>query len=182
MTTKNTGPEFSHVVQVEKIPATGIVKKLEANPEERKLLARRFDILDLPKLVAELTVMPARAGQALSVKGHMTADVVQKCVVTLDPLPGHIERDIEMFYENVEPQAGELAPIEPNELEVEPLTDGFVDLGELLAQNLGIALDPYPRKAGVAVPEVFAGEASNPSNPMAKLIELKSKLNVRSKE
>jgi uncharacterized metal-binding protein YceD (DUF177 family) len=136
-------------------------------------LAERFGLLELPSLRAELTVNPTRAGKAYAVEGKLTADAVQKCVVTLEPLPAHIEHDIAALYtmgESGEPHDG---LIDPDEAEVEPVIEGVIDLGELVAQHLGIALDPYPRKPGVEFQEPIGTAEKAASNPFAKLAELK---------
>src|ERR1700722_14157319 len=92
-----TAPEFSRPLQVDKISAGGVDEMLEANVEERKNLAERFGLLDLPKLQAQLTVTPTR-GAMFEVKGRMEADVVQQCVVTLEPLPAHIDQDVDVLF------------------------------------------------------------------------------------
>jgi uncharacterized metal-binding protein YceD (DUF177 family) len=61
----------------------------------------------------------------------------------------------------------------------EPVTSGWIDLGELAAEQLGLAIDPYPRKADAAVPaEWRAAPAEAPvsrPNPFAELEKLKAK-------
>src|ERR1700722_5294460 len=159
MTTKTTEPEFSHTLFVEKIPPGGIEQNLIANEKARKLLVERLGLLDLSKLTAKLYVQPGNVG-TFRVNGTMSADVTQQCVVTLEPLPGHIEQEIDALF----------AAQEADEGEVEPIIDGMIDLGELVAQNLGMALDPYPRKPGTGFVEAEYGvETEKVINPFAKL-------------
>jgi hypothetical protein len=164
-------PEFSHPLPVDKISSAGVVRTLEAGKEERQRLAARFGILELTKLHAELTVRSVSDGRMIEVKGRMMADVVQKCVVTLEPLPGHIERAIEVLYTFDEPEEGEQPHLEPDAAEIEPIVGGVIDIGELVAQNFGIALDPYPRTPGVALKETVFGAAVTPPGALAKLAE-----------
>ena len=52
--------------------------------------------------------------------------------------------------------------------------DGSIDLGELVAESLGLALDPYPRKPGAEF-TTGAHDEKNPSpSPFAALEPLKS--------
>ena len=41
--------------------------------------------------------------------------------------------------------------------ETEAIVGGIIDLGELVSQHLGINLDPYPRKPGLAFVEAEYG-------------------------
>jgi len=58
--------------------------------------------------------------------------------------------------------------------------DGWIDLGELAAEQLGLAIDPYPRKPDAEVPAEWKGElAAAPAaverpNPFAALEKLKA--------
>src|ERR1700689_5361300 len=109
-------------------------------------------------------------------KGHMDGDVVQRWAVPLEPLPVHMRQNINVLYagpELLEPGAGS-PHIDPGAEENEAIIAGVIDLGGLVAQNLGIALDPYPRKPGIAFVEAeYGGEEA--VNPFAKLAELKDK-------
>ncbi len=162
-------PEFSRPLPVEKIPPTGTKEILEAKEVERQRLAERFGLPELPNLRAELEVHPARADQTVAVTGKVIADVVQQCVVTLEPLPAHIEQEIDVLFAAPELLETGAGSTDPEEEEAEPIVDGVIDLGELAAQHLGIALDPYPRKPGVAFVEAEYGDSKAPAGPLAQL-------------
>jgi hypothetical protein len=165
MTAKIIEPEFSRALSVEKIPSGGIEQNLTANEAERQRLVERFGLLGLSQLTAQLNVKAGDAG-TFAVTGTMIADVTQQCGVTLEPLPGHIEQEIDALY----------APPNGDEEDAEPIIDGLIDLGELMAQNLGTSLDPYPRKPGIAFVEAeYGGEAETGVNPFAKLVSLSKK-------
>jgi uncharacterized metal-binding protein YceD (DUF177 family) len=169
-------PELSRPVAVDKISAGGALEKIEADHDERELLAERFGLIDLTKLEAKITVKPARGGRMFEVEGTMQADVVQRCVVTLEPLPAQIALDIKVIYaapEWLETEA--VHEIDLDAEDTEPILGGIIDLGELVAQNLGIALDPYPRKKGVAYVEAEYGAGGDKVNPFAKLASLTKK-------
>lgn len=148
-------------------------QNLEAKESERAQLAKRFGLLEVPMLVAKLSVHPARADQTIEVTGYFTAAIVQQCVVTLEPITNHIEQELKVLF--AAPELLELGagPSDMNEEDMEPIRDGAIDLGELVAQNLGIALDPYPRKAGVGLLEASYGEEKVVPGPLAELINLK---------
>ncbi len=171
----NPTPELSRPLAIDKIPAGGIDETLEAREGERQQLADRFGLLDLPSLKAELSVRRASAGQMFEIKGRMIADVVQQCVVTLEPLPAHIEQEIDVLYATPDFAGDESAVMQGtlDEEETEIIVNGIIDLGELVAQYLGTSLDPYPRKPGIAYVEVQYGTPDEKPNPFAELAKLK---------
>lgn len=166
--------EFSRLLPVRRIGERELVEQIEAGPEERAALARRFGLLALDRLAARLRV--ARCGRALvRVEGRLSAEVTQACVVSLDPVPAHIEESFVLTY-TLEPAgaaAGEVV-IEPEEEEepAEPVGPGGIDLGEAVAQQLALALDPYPRAEGARLAEAAPAEAEKES-PFAVLKTLK---------
>lgn len=167
-------PEFSHLVVVDKIPAAGMTETLRAKDDERQRLAERFGLAALSKLEAKLDVHNA-SGRTVAVTGRIVADVVQTCVVSLEPVPAHIDHGIDVLYaaaEQFETEAGQLGP---DEQEMEPIIDGAIDLGELVAQHLGVALNPYPRKPGLAFVEAEYGNTMPQPGALASLVNLRQK-------
>ena len=61
----------------------------------------------------------------------------------------------------------------------EPLEGGALDLGELVSEELALALDPYPRKPGVAPVDLSFGapeeESDEEDSPFAALAALKGR-------
>ncbi len=165
-------PEFSHALAVDKIPPTGVTQTLEADEGQRKALAQRFGLIELPMLRAEFLAEPADAGLTIAVRGKIMADVVQRCVVTLEPLPARIDTMIDVIFAQATPDTPDL---DPEESEVEPIVNGLIDLGELAAQHLGVALDPYPRKPGATFGKAEFGGGETRENPFIRLTELAKK-------
>lgn len=174
-------PELSRPLQVDKISAGGMAEHIVASDSERKALAARFGLLGLSNFEAHLDIDHAR-GKMIAVTGSLKADVVQQCVVSLEPLTAHIEDNIDILFAPSRMLDVGANPIHTDEVEVEapePIINGFIDLGELVSQHLAMALDPYPRKAGLKPVEVEIGDANkseNIHNPFAKLAVLKEKL------
>lgn len=162
----NHRPEFSRPFSVAKVSEAGEGFHLEATPEERVALARRFDLVDLPSLEAEGEIFVSDHGRRARVEGVMRARVVQACVVTLEPVPATVEDTFVRTYA--------VAPTRPSGVEQEVVLDleaeeppevlegGVVDIGEAVSETLGLALDPYPRAPGAAL-----GVAA-PSGPQAQ--------------
>ncbi len=172
--------ELSRPLSVDKISAGGVAEHIVASAIERKNLAVRFGLLDLLKLEAKLNVDPTR-GKMYIVTGTMTAEVVQQCVITLEPVPAHIQDNIHILFAPPRMMEQGAGPphLESAEEEVpEPIVNGVIDLGETIAQHLAVSLNPYPRKPGVALENVeFTIQKGKEVelNPFSKLSKPKPK-------
>ena len=159
-------PEFSHRLAIAKVPAGGQALNLLAGAEERAALAARFDLLALHGLSAELQLMPGLEG-VVHVTGRLTAELEQACGITLAPVRQSIAEAVawRLLPEGMEPSDGE---DEPDDIETE---QGVADLGEALAQQLSLAIDPYPRAPGAEMPQGLGDDGAH--GPFAKLLTLK---------
>ena len=166
--------EFGRPVEVSRIGPSGLSLAIEADAAERERLARRLGLSELRRLHADVALQPRGAGIALT--ATWVAEVVQDCVVTLDPVESKLGDTFELaFGPAEEPEAG--AEIELD-LEVadppEPIEGGRIDVGEAVVEHLALAIDPYPRKPGVEF-EAPAEEDETNDNPFAALRGLKAK-------
>ena len=175
-------PEFHRPLHVEKVGLGSVHESLQARPTERAALAKRFGLLDLSRLQAELEIEQTHNGKMLAVTGSFSADVVQQCVVTLEPLPNRVEASIDALFAPaslLERGAGPPNTEAGEEDDPEPYVNGQIDLGELVAQHFGLALDPYPRKPGIAPLRLEINGPANgnvpKANPFVILKSLKDK-------
>jgi uncharacterized metal-binding protein YceD (DUF177 family) len=160
--------ELSRVVRLDRVPTRGLEIDVTANETERAALVRRFELLELPALKAEVTVQPGLGG-VWSVAGRLRAEVVQACVVTLDPVPQSIDETFDLRLA-AGARASAADPDAP-----EPLEGDTIDVGAIVADHLSLALDPFPRAAG-ATYEPAAQPADAKPNPFAALEQLKGRL------
>ena len=179
-------PELSRPLIVDKISAGGVEEHLVANAAERKAVAERFGLLDILKLEAHLDIDPVRAGKMFAVRGELFAEVVQQCVVSLDPVAAKIRQKIDVLFAPpslLEVGEGSNQHTDADEQDPpEPIENGVIDLGEVVAQQLFMGLEPYPRKSGVTFGALEFGVgieaeavAEKASNPFAKLVKFKPK-------
>jgi uncharacterized metal-binding protein YceD (DUF177 family) len=170
-------PEFSRPLDVTRVPPQGSTEKISADPPECADLARRLGLPALHSLEAELKVVRWRGG-GLKIKGRFTADLDQTCVVTLDVFRSLLRDEFESYFLPAGSSAGaETALIE--EGDAEPFNNGIIDMGEVVAEAVALALDPYPRRTGVSFASVIEDEpAAGPGkdaerNPFAGLETLR---------
>jgi uncharacterized metal-binding protein YceD (DUF177 family) len=188
-------PVFSRAVHVDEIPPEGLDVTVSATEAERSAIAAQDGLEGLAKLEASLHVAPWRGG-GLAVTGEVHARITQICVVTLEPFDSELVEQIDVKFAPVtaaeapEPlaKAGREVPARrrraassrPQSQVVEfegddppdPLTDGRVDLGAVVAEFLALALYPHPRKPGVEFEAPPTAESAE--SPFAKLQALKN--------
>jgi uncharacterized metal-binding protein YceD (DUF177 family) len=161
-------PEFSRLVELDRIGHTEVVHDIAASAGECAALAKRFDLLGIEMLQARLRLRRARGGSVLRLSGRLTADVVQACVVTLAPVHGHVETEFTTLYGDGE-AGGEGIDIDPDtDATLEPWPEGPLDLGETVAQELALVLDPYPRAPGAALDASY-GTSGGPTEQPEKV-------------
>ena len=173
--TKLRQTEFIRVVKLDDLDGLddgSLRRNIEANDRERALLARRFGLLSLDRLEASATLRRVSGGPLVRVEGRLDADVVQRCVVTLGPVAGHVE---DSFAELFGPPGFKAEAGEEDEMP-EPFDGHAIDAGELVAQHLSLALDPYPRAPGATLPGPdHDADGGGRRNPFAVLEALRKK-------
>ena len=154
-------PEFSRAIA---LPRLGDVARqhIVADAAEREALARRFGLLAIDRFEAEVELTRVKGGARLA--ASIDADVVQECVVTLEPVRNRVGDAFSLLY-------GDAVPAEDEQAVIEPLVGDSVDVGEAVAQQLSLALDPYPRAPGATLETARVGgaDADHPFAALAKL-------------
>jgi uncharacterized metal-binding protein YceD (DUF177 family) len=149
--------------------------EIAADESERAVIARRLDLLGLERFEANVSL--ARSGEEVRATGRIHARVTQACVATGEPVVGEVDEEVQLLFQP-EP-VGE--PDEEIELSGEDLDVIFhdgreIDLGGALADELSLALDPYPRSPNADDALREAGVLSEEqAGPFAALAALKGK-------
>lgn len=177
MTERPADPTPAELSRPFKIAALvqGATAELEivATAAERRALARRCALVSLDGLQAQLTVRREASGDIV-VSGHLQAELVQECVVTLEPVGESVSAPFEERYtlRPAEP-VGDLA-LGPDDAEPPEVIEGeTIDLGELVAQFLSLSINPYPRsREADALADQHLGETPR-EGPFAILAKLR---------
>lgn len=181
--TADPKPEFSRLIALAKLEHGPITLNIWAEPEERLRIAERFGLLSLDALGAELEVT-AIGPDSVRVTGRLHASLAQPCIASLEPVPAEVDDSFTVMWTA---GAGWLdeddlgLDIEVEGVVVEAHADA-VDLGEAVAQQLALMLDPYPRIGApgeselvIEMPEPEAEEGKT-RRPFAESEALKSLL------
>lgn len=166
--------ELSRPIKLRAIPADPVV--IEADADERAALAKRFGLSSVDDLHA--TIELDRSAKAIRANGILKASITQACAISHEDFPTKIEEPLAFrFVEELAPAASEDDAIEieldADDLdEIEYAGDAF-DLGEAVAQSLGLAIDPYAEGPNADAARARAGISSDdePSGPLAEALK-----------
>lgn len=167
------------VVDVNAVPAKGMVWQAAATPEQRAAIVSALDLSAVSSLSVAGRIDPVPGG-TYRLKARLTAHVLQTCVVTLEPVATIVDEPLRIEFRDVEAFEADLAqaPDIEAEYDVEPIIDGGLDCGRVVFEQFAAALDPYPRAPGAEIGSVEAaprGAVTKPTNPFAALAKLKDK-------
>lgn len=155
---------FSYPVKVAHVSANAVRVTIEADEAEREGLAKLWKVLSVRSLKAELQVSRWKR-DGVRIKGTVEGEIVQACVVTLEPVESRISESLEQVFV---PEGSKLARLvldgqgemvlDPDGPDApEPFVGDTIDAGALVAEFAAMAIDPYPRKTGVE----FAGHSED---------------------
>jgi uncharacterized metal-binding protein YceD (DUF177 family) len=175
MTSPLPPPEFSHTVPLSEIGSRTVHFALAANPEQRAALARRFGLLSLDALAGEIDLGIDDTG--ILATGTITASLSQACIISGEAVPAQIAEPFNVrFVEEAGFEPDSEIEIDADECDVIFHDGRVVDLGELVAQTLGLAIDPYPRSPNANAALKAAGVKDEAeAGPFAALAALRNK-------
>lgn len=136
--------ELTRMVKARPLPADPVV--IEASEAERAALARRFGLGSVDALRAEIAL--EAKPRAIRASGRLTAAIMQPCAISGEDFAVTIDEPVDLRFveENPRPASADDAielELEADDCdEIEYAGDMF-DLGEAVAQTLGLAIDPY---------------------------------------
>ncbi len=150
------GAEFSRLIEVEALGSDPVERRVEASAAERAALVRRFGLLSLERLEADLEIR-REPGRRVRVSGRIEAAYEQRCVVSLVPVADRIDDRFETVFTD-DPAQLEAPDDWDDDEEVELYEGSTIDIGETTVQQFAVRIDPYPRASGAAVPEEYRSD------------------------
>ena len=172
-----TKSEIARPIKVRQLPGAPVI--IDASEAEREALARRFGITSIEELHAEITL--DKESKAIVATGRLSAQITQNCAISGEDFGVAIDEPL--MFRFVE-EGSLAAPVEEDdEIEIELSPDDCdeieysgdsFDLGEAVAQSLGLAIDPYAEGPGADEARRKAGITSDeeqaPSGPLAEAL------------
>jgi uncharacterized metal-binding protein YceD (DUF177 family) len=183
---KKEKSEIERIVDLDRLGANGTAVDIVASDGERAALAKRFGFLGLPAFAARVTV-DRRIGSQIVVEGRLRGKIVQACVLTLDPVTQELDDAFRLVFkkdltDERDPESGE-AVLSAHADSPEPLSGNLLDVGEIVAEQLSLMADPYPRRPGAKLEDVLPrprgggrkGASEQRRHPFAGLAALRDK-------
>ena len=134
-----TGPELSRLIDLRQVVANPVA--VTATDDERKALARRFALVRIDRLEAEVALDVD--GDAVNARGRLRAAIVQSCAVSGEDLAVSIDEPLDLRFVPEVAATAEEVDLKKSELDEIPYAGTSIDLGEAVAQSLALAIDPY---------------------------------------
>ena len=169
-------PEFSRPLRLDSLGGARSMR-VEADEAERVALARRFGLVAIDALAAELEIR--RVGEVVDVGGQLSAAVTQTCVATGEPVPALIDERFELRFLPSAMLASGVDEIELSERDCDMIgyEGDAIDLGEAVGETLALALHPFPRHPDADALLKAAGVLGEEDvGPFAALKALRDKL------
>lgn len=157
--------ELERLVPLDRVGARGTEIVVEATEAERTALARRLGIPAVERLLCRFRLRRSAPG-ILDADGMLEARVVRTSVVTLDDFAQDVAEAFQLRFVPAGQESGDEDLEAPDEIAYEGTA---LDLGEAAAEQLALALDPYPREPGAVVPEESGEPAPAPFAALARL-------------
>ena len=148
-----TSPELHRPVRVSRIGSDGMEFAVDTTEIERAALALRMRLPAILALRGRFGLLRRRDG-VIEASGRLEATVVQTCVVSLEDFDAPVAEDFVLHFV---PEGTESDDPDPDSVDEIPYGGDVIDLGEVMAEQLALALDPYPRRQGAELPDT--GEA-----------------------
>ena len=150
-----------HLQEKEQISLT-----VQANENEKQALAKRFGLHKLHSLVCATQLTYEE--DYIKITGHLKARAQQSCVVSLKP----VSENINIQFEQRLCQDPNMVDDRLDGPDIELLQTPDIFIGEIIAQQLGLSLNPYPRLSSASIEKYLP---SQKSSPFAVLQQLKAK-------
>jgi len=187
--TRNTDGALSFPVSLQRLPQKGLIVKIDADQRDLEALRDFHELRDVKSFKADLQIIPWKK-DGIRVRGVVKAEIVQSCIVTLEPIDAKIDTEVDTIFVAENSRLARLPLDENGELIIsaegpdipETFSGDTLDAGAIAEEFFELAIDPYPRKEGLeaASPVVVTygeddSEAEKPANPFAALKDWKQK-------
>ncbi len=174
-----SAPPISMPFDLGSVSDHGAEITLRPSAPERTAIAAWLGAESVERLEASIR-LTRLADERYRYAARFSADVIQACVVTLEPLSSHLEGEVERDFQvmralprRLRAEIHDSGPPDDGEEGPEILETPIIDLAAPVLEELSLSLDPYPRAPGVAFepPKDDAGASSSPFAVLAKLKE-----------
>lgn len=143
----------------------GEAVEIIADAAECQALTARMMIESVDSFLCRFRLTPSPGGVVLA-EGDLVARVTQICVVGLEPFGATVREAFRIRFVPAGTEGDDEDPESEDEL---PYDGGVIDLGEAAAEQLALALDPFPRAPDAKLPPEATEALDTPFAALARL-------------
>ena len=158
-------PELHRPVRLARVDADGTDLVVEATPAECLALTDRMLIPAVQSLTCAFHLR-RESDSVVVAHGRLQAHVVQTCIVSAEDFETTVD---DAFRLRFVPSGEESDDPDPESDDEIPYEGDTLDLGEAAADQLALALDPYPRMPGAELPEPDTEDQAHPFSALTRL-------------
>ena len=134
-------------------------------------LKNRFNFLNITEVFLSVVIKKS-FDDSWELKGNLQAQITQSCVVTGKPVKEILDIELEERYVLQNESVSLIKEINVSAPNTEVLETGMLEIGELIAQIIGVEAESFPKIKNT--PEThFFGSQDTKVNPFAKLAVFK---------
>ena len=165
-------------ISIVEIGSKGWERKLQWDSISRRRLADFLNLVELTELVANVKVLKSsKDANAFILSGEFKASFVQECVICMGAISGSLEEDVGAKFVPVGFQVNrEDIFTHLDEDHPEIYSDGMLEVGKLVQDQLSLSLAPYPKHEQDECGELGVGDAcswvNSKNTPFADLSNL----------
>ncbi|WP_379923607.1 YceD family protein [Erythrobacter sp. R86502] len=154
-------------------PLSGEPMAIEATAAERLALAKRFGLGAVDHLRADVRL--EQKPRAIRATGRLTAAIQQPCAISGEDFPVTIDEPVDLRFVESDarpsPDDAEIE-LEADDCDEIEFSGDMFDLGEAIAQTLGLAIDPYAEGPNADAARRAAGivKEGEQDGPLAALL------------
>jgi hypothetical protein len=153
--------ELSRPVSLSKIGPQGLDFTVLATPKECERIAARMDIPAIRSLECSFRLIREPGGVSVLAQGRLRANLTRICVVSAEEFETAVDDAFDVRFV----PAGKIQDDpDPNQIDEIPYETNTIDLGEATTEQLGLALDPYPRMDHAVVPDLGDADLEEPES------------------
>ena len=163
--------ELTRMVKTRPLPAGPVI--IEASEAERAALAARFGLGAIASLGAAIEL--EQKPRAIRATGRLNAQIMQPCAVSGEDFPVTIDEPVDLRFveehQHIASEDEELE-LEADDCDEIEFSGEMFDLGEAVAQTLGLAIDPYAEGPNADAARKAAGivQEGEQDGPLAALL------------
>lgn len=160
------------ILDVSKIPLKGLTFDLTATKRELQILSERFDLPAVKSFRVHGTVS---GEHTLKVSAEIEAEITQTCVITLKEFDSILQTAFEELFseKGIDFESERDFDIDMEDEAYDIIKNCKLNLGEIISQQFGLALDPFPRSTNETFEyiEQAPGQKQNPFKGLKDLLK-----------